>query len=807
MKQKKIVIIGAGIVGCSTAYYLSKMGQTDITVIEQGPLFETGGSTSHAPGLVFQLNSSKLLTKLANDTVDCFLNLSNEQDLPSFYQVGSIEIASTPERMKDLKRKAGLAASWGIQAKLLTPEECSEKCELLNVEQIEGGLFVPTDGIAKPLRAIEKMAEYTKKAGTSFYGNTEVTDVEVIDGKVKAAETTKGRFEADLIICCAGFWGPRIGEMVNVTIPLLPMAHQYVMTSDLELLTNKTEEVEMPLIRQQDHALYYRQIYSGLGIGSYQHRSMPIELSTIPKSEETKDMPSVKPFTVNDFEKPWTDAKALFPSLKKAAIKKGINGIFSFTPDGMPLLGESRNVKGFWVAEAVWVTHSAGVGKAMAEWIINGTPSLDLEFCDINRFDQYALTPAYYRTRSMEQFEKVYDIHHPFMPQDTARNIQVTSYLTRQKDLEATFTETSGWEQAQWYSANKVLLPKYEDCIPERKGWEAKYWSQAIGIEHLHTRKHVAMYDFTAKKKRLEISGEDALELLQLVTVSDVDTNIGDVTHTVMLTDRGTIKGEVTVIRMAVTKFLVLCASLIEESWIKRFVKLGSSVFINDVTSETCSFGLVGPKSTALAALLTELDLTKWDKGKAKEVAIQSILAIAIHDSYVGEEGWEFIVTMDNGLPLWDLIDEIGKSFQIIAAGNRAYESLRIESKLPRGGKDYWSEHDIYEAGLVQMLSDGKTNFIGMQALEKRKERGSQKLLIAITFQDPKVTVMGFEPVYVNGEVKGFITSADYGYSNGVGVAQAWLEQAEVERGKQVWVEYFGNRIKATIETESIITI
>ncbi len=279
-----------------------------------------------------------------------------------------------------MKRKAGIAKSWGMEAYVLTPEECAEKSPLIDPSTILGGLYVPTDGIAKPLRAVAEMIKETQGNGVQYYGNTEVTGIEIEGGQVKEVETSAGKFEADLILCCAGFWGPKIGEMAGVTIPLQPIAHQYIYSNDVPELADQTEEVTTPIVRDQDNSMYFRPLFKGVGIGSYQHRVLPVEVSEIAKYGTTKEMPSVKPFTPEDFVgKPWEDAQRLIPGLKEAGWNRGMNGIFSFTPDGMPLLGESQKVRGFWVAEAIWVTQSAGVGRQMAEWIVNGAPTIDLE--------------------------------------------------------------------------------------------------------------------------------------------------------------------------------------------------------------------------------------------------------------------------------------------------------------------------------------------------------------------------------------------------------------------------------------------
>ncbi|MFC0470512.1 FAD-dependent oxidoreductase [Halalkalibacter kiskunsagensis] len=808
MDQKKIIIIGAGVVGCSTAYYLSKMGQRNITVIEQGPLFETGGSTSHAPGLVFQLNSSKLLTTLANQTVECFKELSSDEK-PSFHSVGSIEVASTPERLEDLKRKAGLAASWGMESFILSPEECEEKCSLINSENIYGGLYVPSDGIAKPLRANEKMAEFSISQGAVFYSHTEVTDFDVVDSQIKAVETTAGRFEADIVICCAGFWGPRIGEMAGVTIPLQPLAHQYVFTNDLQELADETEEVTAPLIRDQDRAMYYRQVFKGLGIGSYQHRPLPVEIREITKYGETKEMPSVKPFTPEDFEKPWQDSLKLLPGLTQAGLKRGINGIFSFTPDGMPLLGEAQNVRGFWVAEAIWVTHSAGVGKAMAEWIINGTPSLDLELCDINRFDNFALNPTFYKKRSIENFEKVYAIHHPFMPPETAREMRVSPFYLRQKSLGASFNEKLGWEQPQWYDANALLVENYKNAIFKRKGWAAEYWEPTIEAEHLHTKQYAGLYDATAAKKRLEIKGEDAVEFLQKLTTGNIDISVGQVMNTFMLNELAGIKDEIRVIRTGEAAFLVLCTGAVEASWIKRHLPIESRVAIQDVTAATCSLAVIGPKaSDVLQSLAPEFFTSKvWQPGQAKELFIGNVTVLAVYDSYLGTEGWELFTTFAQGLQLWDRLVESGQPYQLIAVGDRALENLRIESLKLRSGKDFWSEHSPYEVGLHHMVDLNKQTFIGKEALLERNNEGPKLLAITLELNDPSIVVMGYEPVFDEDTAVGFVTSAGYAYHLGKGVVHVLVLPEAVKASKELSIEYFGERYTAKIIRESVVTV
>ncbi|HET7479701.1 MAG TPA: FAD-binding oxidoreductase, partial [Rubrobacteraceae bacterium] len=385
-ERAEVVIIGAGIVGCGVADHLTSMGRTDVVVLDGGPLYEAGGSTSHAPGGVFQTNPSKTMTEFAKYSVKRYSELMFDGE-PCFLPVGGLEVAMTPERWKDLRRKHGLATSWGLESEIIGPEECVEKVPLIDPTTIYGGFFVPTDGIARAVRACEVMAKASTERGAEFHGETEVTGVEVEGGRVRAVETSRGRIETETIISCAGMWGPKIGRMVGMRVPLTPMQHQLVWTTPLAELEGETREASHTLLRHQDRAMYFRHRRDHYGVGSYQHRAMPISAEDIPRWGETEVMPSIMEFTPQDFEKPWRDAVELMPALGKAEIAEPLNGLFSFTPDGMPLMGESREARGFWIAEAVWITHAMGVARAMAEWIVSGVPSIDLATCDVHRFE------------------------------------------------------------------------------------------------------------------------------------------------------------------------------------------------------------------------------------------------------------------------------------------------------------------------------------------------------------------------------------------------------------------------------------
>src|SRR4028118_1807140 len=390
-----VVVIGAGIVGCSAAAHLTGLGWRDVVVLDQGPLFEAGGSTSHAPGLVFQTNPSKTMTQLASYGVKRYSELESDGK-PCFYQVGSIEVATTPERWKDLKRKQGIATAWGVVSRLLSPAECAEKSPLLDPGEILGGFYVPSDGLAKGVRVSEAMAREAQSRGAKVYGETEVTGIEVRDGRVRAVETSRGRIETENVLSCAGMWGPRIGRMAGAFVPLLtPMQHQYAWTTPVPGLEAVSDEADHVIVRHQDNAMYFRQHGERYGIGSYKHRSMPVTPDEIPREHAPDgEMPSLMPFTPEDFEGPWGESRRLMPTLRGAEIERGINGLFSFTPDGGSLLGESREVRGFWMAEAVWVTHAAGAARMIAEWMTDGAPSIDPAAVDVHRFDEFQKSPS-----------------------------------------------------------------------------------------------------------------------------------------------------------------------------------------------------------------------------------------------------------------------------------------------------------------------------------------------------------------------------------------------------------------------------
>ncbi len=803
-EHAQVVIIGAGIVGCSAAYHLTQRGLTDVVVLEQGPLFATGGSTSHAPGLMFQLNASKMVTALATYSRQLYKQAGVDGE-PGFYESGSVEVATTPERWEELKRKAGYAQSWGIEARLISSEEAVCKAPLLDVARLHGALYVPSDGIAKAVRVSQYLGEAAIARGAAFHADTRVTGVEVANGRVRAVTTSRGRIEAENVLVCAGIWGPAIGRMAGVSIPLSPMQHQYVQTAPLPELAGQTDEITHPLVRHQDRSMYFRQHGERYGIGSYRHEPLLVDVDRIPRHEETAT-PSILPFTEADFAPALADAADLMPALRGAELTYQINGMFSFTADGHSLLGESLDVRGFWAAEAVWVTHGGGVGKVMAEWMIDGVPSIDLHEADLNRFHAHAVSRPYVQARAAQQYREVYDIIHPLQQMDRPRDLRLSPFHRRLEELGAHFIESAGWERPQWFAANEAGLTGQD--WPPRTGWAARHWSPISGVEHQATRERVAMFDLTPFTK-LEVAGPGALAYLQRIASNNMDQPSGKVTYTAMLNKRGGIECDLTVTRLSDTRFWVVTGGSVgmhDLAWLRHNAPADGSVHITDLTSAYCCVGLWGPRARAVVEGVTDQDVSNasFPYFTARRLHVGSVPTLLVRVSYAGELGWEIYAPTEYGLALWDTLWEAGQPCGVTAAGGAAFESLRLEKGYRLWGVDIHPDYNPLEAGLGFAVRFKKGDFLGREALLRVKEQGLTRKLCALTFDDPCAVTLGKEPIFDGERTLGYVTSAAYGYTVGKSIAYGYLPIACAEEGTRVEVEYFGRRYAATVAREPL---
>lgn len=803
--QARLVIVGAGIVGAATAYHLAEMGYTDVLVIDQGDLPQTGGSTSHAPGGVFQTNPSRMMATFAKYTVK-LLNSLDLDGQPCFLKVGGLEVSTSEERDTYIRWRHGIARSWGIPAEIVSPDKCRELSPLMDTSKVRLGFWTPTDGIAKPVRATEAMMRYARSRGIAFEPRVEVLDVLVECGRVVGLETTQGRITCEQVLVCCGIWGPRLGRMVGVPIPLMPCEHQYAWTNDLPELAGATEEATHVLLRHQDKSMYYRQHGTQYGIGNYRHTPRLVEADAIRKYGQTPVMPSMNPFTPEDFVEAEQATRDLLPPVMKAGIRDAFNGMFSFTPDGGPVLGESLAVKGFWVAEAVWITHGGGVGKAMAEWIAAGEPEWDVHEGDINRFARHQQTPKFVRRRGWQQYKEVYDVIHPMQQMEEPRGLRRSPFFGQQKDAEAVFFDAAGFERPQWYESNAKLLAGRN--LPSRDEWGSRYWSPIQGAEHEQVRKAAGLFDLTAFTK-IKVTGKGAAALLQKLAANDIDRPVGKIVYTAMLNAHGGIMCDLTVARMGPEEFLVLTGGGVgmhDLGWIRTQAPADGSVVIEDVTSHYCAVGLWGPKAREILQSLTEDDVSHaglpyygW-----KHVLIDYVPAMALRLSYVGELGFEIYTATEFGGQLWELLIKAGEPHGLVPAGAGAMDSLRLEKGYRLWGADILPDTNPLEAGLGWAVRFKKGDFIGRARLLDLKMQPMGRKLCCMTIDDPEATLLGKEPIYADGQVVGYVTSGNYGYSVGKWIAYGYLPSGRTEPGTRLEIDYMGRRFAAEVASEPL---
>lgn len=820
--SQRVVIIGAGIVGTNLADELVSRGWNNITVVEQGPLSMPGGSTSHAPGLVFQTNPSKTMTLFAKYTVEKLQSLEKDGQ-NCFNQLGGLEVATIPERLEELKRKHGYAQSWGIEAHLITPEQCLEKYPHLNKSLILGGLYIPSDGLALAARATQLLIESTRSRGVNYLEHTLVTGIEQADGHVTGVTTNNGFIPADIVVSCAGFWGVEIGKMIGLKVPLLPLGHQYVKTTAVPGLVGRevnkninAMNCELPILRHQDQDLYYREHGEQYGIGYYGHRPMPVDaaaLGVTPKHVDDKHMPSRLEFTPEDFVPAWEATKELLPILRGTEIAEGFNGVFSFTPDGGSVVGQAPNLDGFWVAEAVWVTHSAGVARAVAETLTDGRSSIDMAECEITRFEEVQLSPEYVSETSQQNFVEIYDILHPLEPKQSPRNLRVSPFHARQRGQGAYFLEVGGWERPHWYEANAHLVQSLpaEWKPVDRDAWSSRFYSPIAAAEAWKTRNAVAMYDMTTFH-RFEVAGPGTEQLLNRITTSDVTKPPGSITHTLLVNKHGGVLSDIFVSRLEDQLFQIGANTATDLAYLAREARRqakhtpGQWAQVRDVTGSTCCLGLWGPRARDVVSSFSSEDFSNKSLPYmgVKKTALAGIPVTMFRKSFVGEFGWEIQTTPEYGQRLWDLLYQAGKPQGIVAAGRAAFNGLRIEKGLRASGADFTSEHNPWEAGITYAIQfDKKGDFIGKSALEQLSRKTSSRRLRCLTVDDGKSMVLGKEPVFVNGKASGYVTSAAFGYTVRKPVAYAWLP-GSVKEGETIEIEYFGKRIKATIAQDPL---
>ncbi len=817
-RNQRVVVIGAGIVGNSLAYHLSRLGVTDITLIDKGPLPNPGGSTGHASNFIFPVDHSKEMTSLTLDSMRQY------KDLDVFIESGGIEIARTEERMQEFTRRVASAKAWGIEpVELLTPEQVKELVPYINEELILGGFFTPGAGVVDSLRAGTIMRERAQTAGITVMANTEVLGIDVEGGRVRRLRTTKGDIGTNLVVIACGAWSPRIARMAGASIPLTPMVHQMIDIGPAPRFANTTKLIEYPIVRDMDTNMYERQEGTGLEIGSYAHRPITLDADDIPSIEEAALTPTELPFTQQDFDPQMEQALELMPEIvgdESVGMKYAINGVLSVTYDGMPLLGETAEVKGLWSAAAIWIKEGPGAGKTVAELIVHGESEIDVYESNVARAYPCQRTRTHVNARASEGFNKMYGIVHPGEQWASDRNVRLSPFYEREKQLRAVFYEGAGWERPHWYESNAGLLEEYGERITKREAeWDSRWWSPIINAEHLAMRDRAAMIDLSSFAI-FDVTGPAALETVQGVAMRQMNVDNGRVVYTPLLTPSGGFKQDLTIMRLADDTFRVVTGGaygMSDLKWFADHVPSNGSAQVHDQTAAWTTLGLWGPKARDILASVTE-DAVSHEGlpfARCKQIEVGPLNVLASRISYVGDLGWELYVPFEQGARLWDLIAEAGEPHGIIAAGIGVYGTTgRLEKCYRAYGAELEGDYNVVEAGMAWgKIKD--EDFIGKEAHGRHREEEPTAVLCTLTVDDHtsrsgvKRYMLGHEPILTRaGEPltdgkgrRSYVTSAGAGPSVGKHILMGYLPFEHAVVGEELAVEYMGEQYPVTVAT------
>ncbi len=790
------MIIGGGVGGASIAYHLTKLGWRDVVVLERNEL--TSGSTFHSAGLVGTLRTTANLTKMIRYSTDLYRRLKEETGVdPGWREVGSLRLASSDARLEELTRLVAVSRSFGLPLDLISPQEAQRRFPLMTLDDVRAAVYLPSDGYLDPSSLTMALVAGAKTGGARFHTHTRVQAVTLRAGRVHEVVTDRGTIQTEVVVNAAGQWAGEIGRMVGLNFPIIPMAHLYLITRPIDGVGR-----DIPTLRDPDRLVYFREEVGGLIAGGYERQPAPWALDGIPADFNNKLLPP----DWDRFTPLMESAIRRVPALEAAEVVMLLNGPEGFTPDGEYLLGPTA-VPGFWIA-AAFCAHglagAGGIGKVMAEWIVDGHPEWDLWRLDVRRFGSNYASQAYTVARTVETYAKYYDIHYPNEERESVRPLRLSPAYPRLAELGAVFGEKTGWERPNWFEPNAGGAE--HGHTP--RGWAAHHWSPAIGAEHLGTRARAGLFDETSFSK-IEVRGPGGLPLLQHLCANDVDQPVGTVVYTSMLNPRGGIECDFTITRLAVDRFLIITGTAFGEhdlSWIRMNMPGDGSVIVEDVTSSRACFGLWGPRARDILRRVTKADVghAAFPYMTARAMAVGDVPVLALRVTYVGELGWELYCPMEYGRRLWDTLWEAGQSDGLIAAGYRAIDTLRLEK-----GYRYWSgeigpDYTPYEAGTGFAVKLDKGDFIGREALLKQKAAGLQRKLACLALADPNLEVVGNEPIRSGESVVSWAASGGYGYSVRQSLAYGYLPIALAAIGARLDVEIMGDRVPATVVREPV---
>ena len=799
----RAVIIGGGVGGTSIAYHLADLGWTNIVLVERAEL--TSGSTFHSAGLVGQLRSSVTLTKMMMYGVELYRRLAAETGTdPSWHEVGSLRLASTAARLEELRRQAGWAKTFGLPLELITAAEATDRFPLMSTDGVLGAVFLPTDGWLDPSGLVQALAAGARARGAKIQTHTRVVAISTERGRVTGVEVERRGGEretiaADVVVNAGGMFAPEIGRLAGVTVPLIPMAHEYLFTEAIDGV-----RPDLPTMRDPDNLCYFREEVGGLCMGGYERRPAPWSLDGVPPDFNGKLLAPDWP----RFEEIMAGAIRRVPAIADAGVNRMINGPEGFTPDNEFILGES-DVRGFFVAAgfcAHGIAGAGGIGRQVASWIVEGEPELDLWKMDIRRFGAQYRSQAFTLARTTEVYQTYYDIHYPNEERFAGRPLRLSPAYPRLVELGAVFGEKSGWERPNWFTPNGAKRPDLEALRP--RGWAGEHWDPAIAAEAIATREAAGLFDESSFAK-IEITGSGACGFLQGLCANDVDVEPGRIVYTQMLNSRGGIETDFTVSRLAPDRFLIVTGTAFgnhDLGWIRKHLPDEGSVEVRDITSSRACLGLWGPRARDILQPLTMDDLSSdaFPYLTAREISVGSIPVIALRVTYVGELGWELYPPTEYGAGLWDAIWAAGREHGLVAAGYRAIEALRLEKGYRAWSSDITPDETPFEAGLGFAVSLEKaTGFVGRHALLEAKAAGPRKRLRCLVLDDPASVCLGNEPVRVDGVVAGRVTSGGYGFAVGKSIAYAYLPPS-VATGSRGDVDVFGEWVGFEVAREPL---
>ncbi|HEU4370502.1 MAG TPA: FAD-dependent oxidoreductase [Methylomirabilota bacterium] len=764
----RVVIVGGGIVGCSVAYHLTKLGWRDVVLLERRDL--SCGTTWHAAGLVGQLRSSHNLTRLARYGAVLYERLEAETgQATGFRRCGSISVARTAERLIELKRGASMARCFGVEIEVVSPGEAGRRWPLMRTDDLAGAVWIPGDGRTNPIDTTLALARGARKGGATIVENVTVIGMRRERGAATGVRTDRGDIACEVVVNCAGMWGREVGWMAGVNVPLHASEHFYIVTEPMAGVTR-----DLPVLRDTDGYIYVREEVGGLLMGGFEPVAKPWGMDGIPADFKF----SLLPEDWEHFSVLMEQACVRIPAIETAPVRRHVNGPESFTPDNRYMLGEAPELRNFFVAagfNSVGIASAAGAGQALAEWIAGGEPAMDLWDVDIRRFMPFQGNAAYLRERTREVVGLLYAMHWPFRQPETARGVRRSVLHDRLAARGAGFGVVAGWERANWFAAAGVK-PEYVYTYGRQN------WFPCAAAEHRAVREAVGLFDQSSLAKLL-LQGPVATAALQRLCANDVDVAPGRIVYTQMLNRRGGIECDLTVTRLADDTYLVVtiaAAATHDADWIRR--GLGDArATLTDVTSASTVLGVMGPRSRDLLSRLTGADLANdaFPFGTAREIELGHALVRATRITYVGELGWELYVPTEFALGVYESVVAAGEGLGLRHAGYHAMDSLRMERGYRSWGHDVGSEDTPLEAGLGFAVAFEKDGFTGREALLRQRDKPLARRLVMFTLDDPEPLLLGDEPIWRDGVLVGRITSGAYGHTLGRSVGMGYVAHAD----------------------------